>query len=159
MTPPQMFVQIFFAGEADAGATFAVLVGTHAGGFGSAVLAVDFALVAEEAPGVGEAADVVAFGLFADVGAVVFVHVFSMRFFSLGFGFVQVRGKGVLTSIRTSSRRQEGVVHTPDQHSKGSPAHSEEVPLIFYCSLLSAYCLPHLVPHSWLGRLRLESLG
>ena len=79
MTPSQMLIQIFFPGKPDAGAAFAVFVRTHAAGFGAAVLAVDFALVAEETAGVGEAADVVAFGFFADVGAVVLVHVFSGR--------------------------------------------------------------------------------
>lgn len=73
-----MLLEIFLPREPPAGAALASRIGAHAGGFGPAVLVVDLALVAGQAAGVGEAADGFAAGLVTDVGAVVFVHVFSV---------------------------------------------------------------------------------
>jgi len=53
-------------------------VRTHAAGFRAAVLPVYFALVAEETARIGEAADVVAFRFFADVGTRVLVHMLTV---------------------------------------------------------------------------------
>jgi len=141
-----MFVQIFLSAEADAGAAFAVLVRTHAAGFGAPMLLVDFALVAEETSGVGEAADVVAFGLFADVGAGVLVHVLAAVIVS-DPATVGSEVEGLRTSTRTSWKTQAVAVHTPDQRSTGHPAHFELARSMFYCSVLNSSYVPHLVPY------------
>lgn len=73
-----MLMQVFSSRKADTRAAFAILVRTEAGCFGTAVLAVYFALVAEETAAVGKAADVLAAALVADIGAIVFVHVFTV---------------------------------------------------------------------------------
>ena len=78
MHAPKMLREIFLSGKANTRAAFAVAIRAHAACFGAAVLAVDFALVAEEAAGVGEALDFFAAGFFADVRAVVLVHVFAV---------------------------------------------------------------------------------
>lgn len=78
MTPPYVLLEVFLSREPPSSASLAGRIGAHAGGFGPAVLVVDLALVAGQAAGVGEAADGFAAGLVADVGAVVFVHVFSV---------------------------------------------------------------------------------
>ena len=74
-----MFMQVLSSGEANTCAAFAVFVRTETGSFRATVLAVYFALVAEETTRVGEAADVFAAGLVTDVRAVVFVHVFTVQ--------------------------------------------------------------------------------
>ena len=78
MDAAEVFVEVLFAREARAGAAFAVAVGTHARRLGATVLLVNFALVAEQTAGVGEALDLLAAGLFTDVRAQVLVHVFSV---------------------------------------------------------------------------------
>jgi hypothetical protein len=73
-----MLIKILFSGESCTGRAFTVAMRTHFRGFGASMLIMDFALVAEETTGVGEALDFVAAGFEADVGAGVFIHVFSV---------------------------------------------------------------------------------
>lgn len=74
-----MFVKVFFPGEPGAGTAFAVAMRAHPRRLGAAMLLVDFALMAEEAAGVGEALDLLAAELVADVRAGVLVLVFPTR--------------------------------------------------------------------------------
>lgn len=96
-----MLDEIFPSRKPSAGASLAVAVRTHRRGFGAAVLAVDFALVSEKTAGVGKAENLLASALFADVGTIVLVHVFSE-----GAEALARRGKGdilgQLTTTRTS---------------------------------------------------------
>ena len=90
MHAADMLHEVFAAGEPRARATLAVGVGAHAAGFGAAVLAVDLALVAVQAAGVGEAA-VFAAGSFTGVGTGVLVHVLAIRLVS---GLVRAGWRG-----------------------------------------------------------------
>lgn len=125
--------EVFLAGEALAAASFAVGVGALVAGFGPAVLAVDFALVAEQTAGVCEAADFLAAGFEADVGPVVFISVLPVDGFRILFSWRDVgqaqnqekrkkkekKGEKIsidgrdekLTYIHTSSRTLEARFH------------------------------------------------
>lgn len=72
-----MFIEVFLPGEPGSGAAFAVAVRAHTGRLGAAMLLVDFAFMAEEAAGVGEALEFFATEFATDVRAGVLVHVFS----------------------------------------------------------------------------------
>ena len=72
-----MLSKILLPRKASSSAPLAITMWTHAGRFWTAVLLVDFALVAEEAARVGEALDLFAAGFLTDVRAGVLVVVFS----------------------------------------------------------------------------------
>lgn len=73
-----MLVEVFLAGEAFSSVALTGRVGAVDGVFGAAMFVVDFAFVAEEAAGVGEAREVFAAEDEATVGTLMFVHVFTV---------------------------------------------------------------------------------
>lgn len=74
-----MLGKVFFARKTNTSATLAVGVRALAQGFGATVLAMDFALVAEQTAWISEALDFLAARLIADIRAIMLIHVFTER--------------------------------------------------------------------------------
>lgn len=74
----KMFFQILLARKSVAGAAVAVRIWAHQRFPRIHVLLVDFALVPKQATGIREALDLIAAWLKAFVGAIMFIHVFTV---------------------------------------------------------------------------------
>lgn len=109
------------------------------------MLAMYFSLMAEQTARIGEAADVVAFGLFADVRSFVLVHMFPITSFSVLDHLARIDRTGRLTSTRTSSKMQAAaVVHVRRGCNTASLPHFEVVLETCDCFDENGYPLPHL---------------